>query len=277
MMPIVFWASFIPWPNENAAAETSWIFRKPRSRGSGRTRRKIQVAARKKMKARTNPRSGDRPMKTTVFPRPFGTREAGPAFARAAPANPPTSAAKMRRGSTTAGFTMSLPIVLATRVSRENAATKLKKAAHATAFFGVRTRVPKTVALEFAASWKPLMKSKASATNTTKRTRLIGAARGSGGLQHDLLEDVRDVFAAVRGFFENLVYFLPLHEDDGVLLRLEELPDGDAIQAVGLVLEAVDLHADLQDRGGVLEVAEEADRAEDRLGRLHEDGGRRLQ
>src|SRR5450759_2916308 len=38
MMPIVFWASFIPWPNENAAAETSWTLRNPRSRGSGRVR-----------------------------------------------------------------------------------------------------------------------------------------------------------------------------------------------------------------------------------------------
>src|SRR5664279_3226668 len=122
------------------------------------------------MKPRTNPRSGDSTMKTTVFPRPLGTREAGPAFTRAAPANPPmraceeedgrahhhvtrfhtiapTSAAKMRRGST-----MALLIVLATRVSRENAAAKLKKAAHMTAFFGVRTRVPTTVAMEFAAS-----------------------------------------------------------------------------------------------------------------------------
>src|SRR5450830_718459 len=300
MMPIVFWASFIPWPNENAAAETSWIFRKPRSRGSGRTRRKIQVAARKKMKPRTNPRSGDRTMKTTVFPRPFGTREAGPAFTRAAPANPPmraceeedgrahhhvarfhtiapTSAAKMRGGSTTAGFTMSLLIVLATRVSRENAATKLKKAAHATAFFGVRTRVPTTVAMEFAASWKPLMKSKASATNTTKRTKLIGEARGSGGLQDDLLENVRDVLAAVRGLFENLVDLFPFHERDRILFRLEEVSDGNAVQAVGFVLEAVDLHDDFQDRRGVLEVTEETRRTADRLGRLHENGGGRLQ
>ncbi len=85
----------------------------------------------------------------------------------------PTSAAKMSVASTTAGFTMSLPIVLATRVSSENAATKLKNAAHATAIFGVRTRVPTTVAIEFAASWKPLMKSNASATKTTKRMKPI--------------------------------------------------------------------------------------------------------
>src|ERR1035438_7241879 len=119
-----------------------------------------------------------------------------------------------------------------------------------TAFFGVRTRVPTTVAMEFAASWKPLMKSKASATNTTKRTKLIGAARGSGGLQHDLLEDVRDVFAAVRGRFENLVDLLPFHERDRILFRLEEVSDGNAVQAVGFVLEAADLHAAFLDRRG---------------------------
>ena len=99
------------------------------------------------------PRSGERTMKTSVFTRPVRHEDAGPAFTTAAPANPPmraceeedgrphhhvrrfqtiapTSAARMRTGSTTAGFTMSLPIVLATRVSSENAATKLKKAAH---------------------------------------------------------------------------------------------------------------------------------------------------
>src|ERR1017187_9293115 len=252
------------------------------------------------MKPRANPRSGDGTMKTTVFPRPFATREAGPAFTRAAPANPPmraceeedgrahhhvarfhtiapTRAAKTRRGSTTAGFTMSLPIVLATRVSRENAATKLKKAAHMTAFFGVRTRVPTTVAMGFAGSGKPLMKSKASATNTTKRTKLIGGARRSGGLQDDLLENVRDVLAAVRGLFENLVDLLPFHERDRILFRLEEVSDGNAVQAVGFVLEAVDLHADFQDRRGVLEVTEETCPTADRLCRLHENGGGRLQ
>jgi hypothetical protein len=39
----------------------------------------------------------------------------------------------------------------------EGAATKLKKAAHATACMGVSTRVETTVAMELAASWKPLM------------------------------------------------------------------------------------------------------------------------
>jgi hypothetical protein len=42
-------------------------------------------------------------------------------------------------------------------------ATKLKNAAHSTAWKGVRTRVETMVAIELAASWKPLMKSNKSA------------------------------------------------------------------------------------------------------------------
>src|SRR5512135_1928909 len=88
MIPIVFCASFIPCPNENAAAETSWTFRNPLSRGSGRALLKIHVTARKKQ----NPRTGERTMKTSVLTRPVGTRTPGPAFTSAAPAKPPIRA-----------------------------------------------------------------------------------------------------------------------------------------------------------------------------------------
>ena len=40
-----------------------------------------------------------------------------------------------------------------------------------TAFLGERTLVETIVAMEFAESWKPLMKSKTSATKTMKTTR----------------------------------------------------------------------------------------------------------
>ena len=56
------------------------------------------------------------------------------------------------------------PIVLATAVPNVKAATKLKKAAQKTARSGDRTRVDTTVAIEFAESCIPLMKSKTSAT-----------------------------------------------------------------------------------------------------------------
>jgi len=89
----------------------------------------------------------------------------------------PIRAAKISVGSTTLGFTIPLPIVFATRVSRLNAATKLKKAAQTTATLGVNTLVPTTVAIEFAASWKPLMKSKARAKNIIKRMNVTFSDR----------------------------------------------------------------------------------------------------
>src|SRR5512145_3493953 len=82
----------------------------------------------------------------------------------------PTSAPSITDESTIAGLTIPLAIVFATAVVKTNAAMKLKNAAQATAKLGERTRVDTTVAIEFAASWKPLMKSKASATRIIART-----------------------------------------------------------------------------------------------------------
>ena len=62
------------------------------------------------------------------------------------------------------------PTVFATAVPNPNAAMKLKNAAHATAWPGDSTRVDTTVAIEFAASWKPLMKSKHSASRISAIT-----------------------------------------------------------------------------------------------------------
>src|SRR5512135_285608 len=50
-------------------------------------------------------------------------------------------------------------IVLATPCWKMNSATKLKTVAHSTASRGDSTRVDTTVAIEFAASWKPLITS----------------------------------------------------------------------------------------------------------------------
>jgi len=83
-----------------------------------------------------------------------------------APASPPKITAKVT-------MLMSIifaPTVCATAVPNVNAATKLKNAAQTTARPGVRTRVDTTVAIEFAASWKPLMKSKNSATRISPAT-----------------------------------------------------------------------------------------------------------
>src|SRR5690348_5295379 len=82
----------------------------------------------------------------------------------------PTSALRMRLGSTTEGSISPLPIVLATAVPTTNAAAKLKTAAQTTATPGESTRVETTVAIELALSWNPLMKSNVSATSTMART-----------------------------------------------------------------------------------------------------------
>ena len=76
----------------------------------------------------------------------------------------------MTVGSTTLRSIIPLPIVFAIAVPNTNAATKFQNAAQKTAAKGVSTRVETTVAIELAASWKPLMKSKASATRTIART-----------------------------------------------------------------------------------------------------------
>jgi hypothetical protein len=65
-------------------------------------------------------------------------------------------------------------MVLATDRPKTRKATKLKNAAHATAQCGRSTRVDTTVAIEFAASWKPFMKSNASASTT--RNTIISSA-----------------------------------------------------------------------------------------------------
>src|SRR3954468_2936757 len=77
-----------------------------------------------------------------------------------APIKPPKMTAKFTAERSIIPF----PIVLATAVPKPNAATKLKNAAHTTACPGESTRVETTVAIELAASWKPLMKSNVSAT-----------------------------------------------------------------------------------------------------------------
>src|SRR5512133_2303080 len=71
---------------------------------------------------------------------------------------------------TTRTSTMPAPMVLATATPKTSAAMKLKNAAQTTALPGESTRVETTVAMEMAASWKPLMKSKVSATRMRPTT-----------------------------------------------------------------------------------------------------------
>lgn len=69
----------------------------------------------------------------------------------------PMSPARITEVVTMVMSTMPEPTVLATAVPKTKAAMKLKNAAQTTACPGLSTRVETTVAIELAASWKPLM------------------------------------------------------------------------------------------------------------------------
>src|SRR5574341_1714838 len=166
---------------------------------------------------------------------------------------------------------MPLPMVLATAVPMTKAATKLKNAAQTTATRGESTRVETTVAMLLAASWKPLMKSKLSATATVRTSSHCSGVTGagssqarlawkSGALQDDALQHVGHVFAVVAGGFQDLVELLEFDESDGVLLALEQGGDGFARHPVSLVLQAFDLYAIVED---VVVLLQQRDRAAD--------------
>src|ERR1043166_9823294 len=125
----------------------------------------------------------------------------------------------------------------ATCTPKPKAAMKLKKAAHTTACSGVSTRVETTVAMELAASWNPLMKSKMRATSTMQAM----SVNTSGHLQNDPFDHVRHVLAAVGDDLHRLVDLLPLDDLDGIARRLEHRGQAVAGEIVGAVLETVHL------------------------------------
>ena len=76
----------------------------------------------------------------------------------------PISAAKITCASITLGSMIPVPMVCATLSPNTPNATKLKNAAHNTAYCGRSTRVDTIVAIELAASCKPFRKSNSRAT-----------------------------------------------------------------------------------------------------------------
>ena len=152
------------------------------------------------MNPRASPISGDSTMNTPIFRRPPAFRTLKPALATGRAGMPPmracdelvgspshqvirfqamapTSPAKTTPIVTTAGSTTPLAMVVATLVPNTRKATKLKNAAHTTAIRGDSTRVETTVAIELAASWKPLMKSNTSASSDDGDDREQGQVR----------------------------------------------------------------------------------------------------
>src|SRR6266487_2940779 len=217
MIPMVFWASLPPWPRLKAAAESSCRRRNSPSTRRGVALRNAHRLASISRKPRTMPNSGDRTMNSTVFWRLAALITDQPALAMPAPTKPPIRAcddevgrpshqvvkfhatAPTRLANTTASLTTAgstiLPTVLATCDLKIRKARKLKAAAQITATRGVSTLVETTVAIELAASWKPLEKSNTNASSTMATT--VTRTR-SGMLEHDGLDGVGDVLEGVQ-------------------------------------------------------------------------------
>src|SRR5215216_7271066 len=262
MTPMVFWASLPPWPRLNAAADSSCSRRNRPSTRAGVDRRKIHRLASMSTNPRAMPNSGDSGMNRMVFSRLPRSNAPKPALATPAPAKPPMRAcdeevgrpshqvrkfqltAPMSPAKTTASLTTSgstvLPTVLATCVWKTRKAMKLNRAAQRTASRGVSTRVETTVAIELAASWKPLVKSNTSASRTMAMTER--RAR-SGMLDDHGLHRVGHVLEVVQGLLELLDDVLPHQQVAGRVLGLEvvQVGPGAPVQPVALVLQLVDV------------------------------------
>src|SRR5438034_8994156 len=93
--------------------------------------------------------------------------------------------------------------------------------------------------MEFAASWKPLKKSNASATRMT-RTR-PGVTNSLRVLQDDGLEGVGDVLTAVDGRLHLIDDVLPLEDVHRLVIPGEQTCHRLPVHAVAFVLQPVAL------------------------------------
>src|SRR6478672_2533382 len=150
----------------------------------------------------------------------------------------PSSAAKMTFASTMLCSIIPPPTAFATATPPVNSAAKLKNAAHITAASGLRTRVPTIVAMEFAESWKPLLKSKMKAIPMIATTYQTTA---SGVLDGDAVHGVGDAHAQIDRDLERLVHLLPPDHLDRIRGTGEEGADRVVIDRVPFLLQLLDL------------------------------------
>src|SRR6266850_687484 len=108
-------------------------------------------------------------MNWAILTKPLVITACGPDEIHAAPTKPPISAWDDDVGSPSHQV-MRFQITAPRTTPKTAKAAKLKNPAHTTAIRGDSTRVLTTVAIELAASWKPLMKSKASAVRMVIQT-----------------------------------------------------------------------------------------------------------
>ena len=110
-----------------------------------------------------------------------------------------------------------------------------------TAARGDIARVDTVVAMAFAVSWKPFVKSNASAVTTTMARMRSPSTAALRVLDDDALEDVRDALRRVDRLLEPVEDVLPADHDHRVDPALEEGGDRLARHPVAVVLEPVDL------------------------------------
>src|SRR3954451_2386217 len=220
--------------------------------------------------AAANARTGATAAGTSTFSMmPSTLITSGPSATNAAPIRPPISAcdeldgrpahqvamfhaiAPTRPANTTVvvtapASTMPEPTVAAT-FSEMNAPAKFRIELSATAKRGDIARVDTDVAMAFAVSWNPLVKSNASAVTTTI-TRMTSLPEGMalGVLDHDALERVRHVLAGVDRLFEALEDVLPADHDHRIDAVVEQRRDRVAARAVAVVLETVALDREVR-------------------------------
>src|SRR3954470_11395136 len=239
--------------------------------------------------ATTNASTGEISAGTiTLASRPLPSIAADPSAANAAPTRPPISAcdeldgrpahhvarfqaiAPTRPANTTEvvtapASTIPEPMVAAT-FSEMNAPAKFRTADNPTANRGDIARVDTDVAIALAVSWKPFVKSNASAVTTTM-TRMMSPDI-SGVLDDDALERVRHVLRGVDRLLQPLEDVLPADDDHRVDPAVEQRRDGVAHDAVAVVLEPVDLDGVVAQ---VLEVAQPRHRLGDLAAGLEQD------
>src|SRR4051812_5937928 len=163
----------------------------------------------------------------------------------------PSSPATMTLFVKTCGCTRSVAIVAAILVPKIRNAAKLKNAAHATARRGESTRVETTVAMEFAASWNPLKKSKPSATATMRTTSRV--IRRSRLFQGDRFNDVGDVFAAIHRGLHLPQQVLPSQDVHRAVVPRVQLRHAHAVDPISLPLQTLDVRPRSLDASEILE------------------------
>src|SRR3954462_3989619 len=139
---------------------------------------------------------------------------------------------------------MPLAIVAATARDR-TAPTKLRVAARRTATRGGIARVETDVATALAVSWKPFVKSNASAVPTTIQRTMSSIALAV--LDHHALEDVGRALRRVDGLLEALEDVLPADHHHRGDPRLDQRGGRLADLAVAVFLEPIDLDREVAD------------------------------